>query len=96
MIFLSLSCRVITSTSKKLTIRRLLDIYKADVIFFQETMCLGIKAIEELKILIKYWEFVSIDALGKSSALLTRWNCRTLKLLNSWSIFSSIGVILAN
>ena len=66
MIVMTLNCRGLDNTPKKLAIRRMIEDYFLDVIFMQETMCDGSLLVGALEIMITEWKFVSVDSKGKS------------------------------
>ena len=65
MIVMTLNCRGLDNTPKKLAIRRMIEDYFLDVIFVQETMCDGSLLVGALEIMLTEWKFVFVDAKGK-------------------------------
>ena len=94
MIVMTLNCRGLASTPKKLAIRRLIEDQFLDVIFVQETMCDGSLLVNALEIMLKEWKFVSVDAKGRSGGLLLGWRYRHLHMLNAWACCSGLCVSL--
>ena len=84
MIMMTLNYRGLDSLSKKLVVKRLIDEKSLDVIFLQETMCDGCILVGELELLLKDWQFVSVDAKGRSGGLLLGWRTHNFDLLNAW------------
>ena len=73
MIVLSLNCRGSASIPKKLAVRRLVEEWFPNVMFLQESMGDGHIIAAELESVLKGWNFVSVDAKGKSSGFLLGW-----------------------
>ena len=94
MIVMTLNCRGLASTPKKLAIRRMIEDQFLDVIFVQETMCDGSLLVNALEIMLKDWKFVSVDAKGKYRGLLLGWRYRHLHLLNAWACCLGLCVLL--
>ena len=65
MIVMTLNCRGLASTPKKLVICRLIEEQFLDVIFVQETMCDGSLLAIALESMLKDWDFVSVDSKGR-------------------------------
>ena len=70
MIVMTLNCRGLASTPKKLAICRLIEEQFLDVIFVQETMCDGSLLVTVVESMLKDWNFVYVDAKGRSGGLL--------------------------
>ena len=70
MFLMTLNCRGLDILPKTLVVKRLIDEQSLDVIYIQETMCEGDILIKEMEILVKGWQFVSINAKGRSGGLL--------------------------
>ena len=70
MIVMTLNCRGLASTPKKLAICRLIEEQFLDVIFVQETMCDGSLLVIALESMLKDWDFVSVDSKGRLGGLL--------------------------
>ena len=54
-----------------------------DVIYLQETMCEGCMLVKDLELMLNGWQFVSVDARGRSRGLLVGWKTRNFLLLNA-------------
>ena len=74
--------------------QRLIDEQSLDVIFLQETMCDGCILVGELELLLKDWQFVSVDSKGRFGGLLLGWRTRNFHLLNAWDICSGLCDVL--
>ena len=70
MIIMTLNCRGLASLSKKLVVKRMIEAHSLDVIFLQETMFDGSILVLELESMLKGWQFISVDAKGRSEGLL--------------------------
>ena len=57
-------------------------------------MCDGSILVGELELLLIYWNFVSVDAKGRSGVLLLGWRTRNFQLLNAWALCSGLCAIL--
>ena len=84
----------LASLPKKLAVKRLIEKQSLDVIFLQETMCVGDILIKDMKILLKGWQFVSIDAKCRSGGSLLGWRIRNFILMNAWAMSLSLYVVL--
>ena len=73
MILLTLNVRGLASLSKKLAVIRLINQHVVDVIFLQETMIEGCVLVQDLEHLIHGWQFISVDAKGRSGGLILGW-----------------------
>ena len=89
---LSFNCRGLASTHKQSSLKRLVDRSTPDVIFLQETLgpCNVIK--ELLLKLLPGWDFIFLDARGRSGGLATGWKLTSFQLANSEGSPSYIGV----
>ena len=94
MIVMTLNCRGLASTPKKLVVRRLIDEQFLNVLFLQETMSDGSILVGELENMLKDWKFVSVDAKGKYGGLLLGWRYCHFHLLNAWALCSGLCVTL--
>ena len=83
MILMTLNCRGLTSLPKKLVVKRLIEQYALDVIYLQETMCEGGLLVKDMELMLKGWQFVSVDAKGRSRGLLLGWRTHNFLLLNA-------------
>ena len=57
-------------------------------------MCDGCILVREMELLLKHWQFVSVDAKGRSGGLLLGWRTHNFLVLNAWAMTSSICVVL--
>ena len=70
MILMTLNCHGLASKPKKLAVCRLVEDQHIDVLFLQESMGNGVLFADELESMLKGWNFLSLDACGKSGGLL--------------------------
>ena len=54
----------------------------------------GCILVKEMELLLKDWQFVSVDATGRSGGLLLGWRTCNFLLLNAWAMTSGICVVL--
>jgi exonuclease III len=90
--FLSFNWRGLASTHKQSSLKILVERTKSDVIFLQETLGLGSATKNLLSRILPGWEFLVLDAKGRSGGLATRWKMTTCRLVNSWGYYSCLGV----
>ena len=83
---MTLNCRGLASLPKKLAVKRLIDEQSLDVIFLQETMFDGCVLVKEMELMLKDWQFISVDAKGRSGGLLLGWRSPKFLLLNAWAM----------
>jgi hypothetical protein len=91
MIVLSHNCRGLANPAKNLAIKQLIDLHSPSILLLQETMIVGSKAVDSFTKSFPDWDFLALDASGKSSGILTGWRKSSLKLLNSWASPSVLG-----
>jgi exonuclease III len=89
---LSFNCRGLASPSKKSSLKRLVMSHQPDVLFLQETLADECSATQALLKLFPGWDFLGLDAIGRSGGLVIGWNQKKIKLLNSWASDSCLGV----
>jgi exonuclease III len=89
---LSFNCRGLASPSKKSALKRLVTLHQPDVFFLQETLTNERSATQALMNLFPGWAFLGLDASGISRGLVTGWNSRKIKPLNSWASDSCLGL----
>ena len=70
MITMTLNYRGLTSLPKKLAIHRLIAEHSIDVLYLQETMSGGELLVSEMESMNHGWNFLSVDAKGRSEGLL--------------------------
>ena len=54
----------------------------------------GCVLVKEMESMLKEWEFIPVDAKGRSKGLILGWRSRKFLLLNAWSMNSSLCVAL--
>ena len=94
MILLTLNCRGLASQPKKLAVKRLIVEQSVDVIFLQETMIEWCVLVKELELMIQGWQFISVDAKGRSGGLLLGWKSRKFLFQNAWAMTSGLCAVL--
>lgn len=89
---LSFNCKGLASSHKKSSLKRLVERIQPDVIFLQETMgdCASVQ--KALHSLLPGWEFLAMDARGRSGGLAMGWHKARCRFINSWGCFSCLGV----
>jgi exonuclease III len=92
MLFLSFNCRGLASPSKKLSLKRIVEIHKPDVLFFQELICEGGQIVGKLETLLGGWEFRFVDAQGRFGDLILGWHKRCLNCSHSWCVELGLGL----
>ena len=85
MITMTLNYRGLASLPKKLAVRRLIVEHIVEVLFLQETMCVGELLVSEMESMNHGWKFLSVDARGKYGGLLLGWRMRHFQLINAWA-----------
>ena len=88
MILMTLDYRGLVSKPKKVVVCKLVEDQHIDVLFLQESMGNGILFADELESMLRGWNFLSLDARGKSGGLLLGWRSRFFHLLNAWGVGS--------
>jgi len=63
-----------------------------DVLLLQETLGEGMEVDSKISFLLSNWIFITLDSIGRSGGLAIRWNCRTIKFLNSWGFEFGLGI----
>ena len=91
---MTLNCRGLASLPKKLAFKRLIEEQSLALIYLQETMCDGCILVKDMELLLKGWQFVSVDAKCRYGGLLLGWRTRNFLLLNAWAMTSSLCVVL--
>ena len=54
----------------------------------------GCILVKEMELLLKGWQFVYVDAKGRSGGLLLGWRTRNFLFLNAWAMNFGLCVIL--
>ena len=94
MILMSLNVRGLASLPKKLAVRRLIDLHSVDVLFIQETMIEGGVLVQDLELMIHGWQFISVDAMGRSGGLIVGWKSCNFLFLNAWALKAGLCAVL--
>ena len=89
---LSLNCRGLASTWKKLSIKRLISVQKSDVVLFQETLGPESTVTGPLKNTIKNFEFIARDARGHSGGQVIGWNPNVVNCIYTWRLYLGLGL----
>jgi hypothetical protein len=95
MLVTSLDIRILGKASKKLALRRLVEIHNPYILLIQGTLRDGKKVIDELSKSYKDWEFLDIDVVGKSRGLLTGRRSRSIRLMSCMFLYLGLGTILS-
>ena len=74
--------------------RRLVEDQLIDVLFLQEIMGDGKSLAGEMESLLFGWDFISLDAKGRSGGLLLGWRLRHFHFLSAWAMASGLFVSL--
>jgi len=74
-----------------LAIRRLIDIHNPNLLILQETMMEGDTTEKLFSSSLPGWNFIGLDAYGKSSSPLMEWRTHSLQLTNSWAMPFVLG-----
>ena len=91
---LSFNCRGLAGPHKKVALHRLVESSQPDILLLQETMGEEATIVPWLRALSKNWDFVGLDAIGRSGGVVTSWNTNTIKVENYWGFDCGLGVIL--
>ena len=94
MILLTLNVRGLASLSKKLAVIRLINQHAVDVIFLQETMIEGCVLVQDLEHLIHGWQFISVDAKGRSGGIILGWKYCNFLFHNAWAMKAGLCAFL--
>jgi hypothetical protein len=92
--FLSYNCRGLASPKNKIVLKRIIKHNQLSVILLQEKMYLEASMTNSLESLFPSWQFIRIDATGCSEVLAIRWCKKIVKIQNSWTLESCLGVDL--
>ena len=85
-----MNIRGVGGASKLLSLRRVCETVRPDIILIQETMVSADKAIEVFTKVVGRWFMSAVDASGKSGGLLSTWNPN----LALFDVFKSTAGIL--
>ena len=83
MIVMTLNCKGLASIPEKLVVRRLVEDQRIDVFFLREIMGDGHVIAGEMEVLLSDWNFISVDAKGRSMGLLLGWRTRLFNFLSA-------------
>ena len=89
---LSFNCQGLVSPFKKSSLKCLVLKTKSEVIFLQETMGPNEVIKGVLLYLFPGWDFVVLDAKGRSGGVATGWRVASCRLLNSWGSDFCLGI----
>ena len=94
MILMSLNVRGLASLPKKLAVKRLIDLHSVDVLFIQETMIEGDVLVQDLELMINGWQFISVDAMGRSGGLIVGWKSCNFLFITAWALKAGLCAVL--
>jgi exonuclease III len=83
---LSLNYRGMTNPSKKLAISKIGSLENPDILFLQETMLLRQNATKMISSSLPGWEFLVVNAIGKSGGIILASRSRDIQVQNSRGI----------
>eukprot|EP00253_Pinus_taeda_P014091 PITA_14091 len=89
---LSFNCRGLASASKKLALQRLVEVDTIDIILLQEILGPAEHITRSLQSLVPSWNFVAIDAVGRSGGLAIGYNPRSIRVDASWGGLGFMGI----
>lgn len=89
---ISFNCRGLVSPHKKSSLKRLVLRVGPDVLFLQETLGSSGAIKEALQSLLPGWEFMALDAKGRSRGLATGWRSTLCHFSNSSGCDSCVGL----
>jgi len=89
---LSFNCRGLASASKKLALRRLIEVEPIDIILLQETLGMVDHISQSLHSMIQRWTFVALDVARRSGGLAIGYNPRTIRVDASWGGSGFLGL----
>ena len=75
-------------------VKRLIEQQSLDIIYLQETMGDGGVLVKDMEFLLKGWQFVSVDAKGRSRGILLGWRTHNFLMLNAQAMPSGLCVLL--
>ena len=81
--FVSLNCRGLESTWKKLSLKRMMEVLSPEVILPQETMGLELEVETSLTSLLLQYSFTTQSAIGHSGGLEIGWKKTSIRCTNS-------------
>ena len=87
---LSLKCRGLESTRKKLAVKRMISVQALEVILIQETMGPELEVENLLSSILPLYSFTAHSARGHSRGLAIGWKKSCIRCTNTWG--SSLGL----
>lgn len=90
--WISFNCRDLAIPSKKLALKRLLDLEPCDIIFLQETLGMAEKITLVLHSLKPGWSFHALDVLGRSGGIALGVNSHSIKPISAWGGHGYLGM----
>ena len=91
---LSLNCKGLASTRKKLALKRMMEVLSPEVILLQETMGPEMEVEILLSSLLPLYSFTTQSAIGHSRGLSIGWKKSSIQCTNSWGSSFGIGAQL--
>jgi len=93
MISLSHNYRGLANPSKRLAIWKLVLLHNPILFVLHETMMDGDLVVKLISSSFPGWNFIGMDASGKSSGLIISWRIDSLQLTHSWAMPTVLGTI---
>eukprot|EP00253_Pinus_taeda_P001842 PITA_01842 len=93
MICLSFNCRGLANPDKRLALRDLLAQNPFDILFLQEALGVGLEVTTTLTSFLPDWNFITLDARGRSGGCALGINNKTTQMINCWG---RLGVLAMN
>ena len=90
----SLNCRGLASTRKKLALKKMMEVLSPEVILLQETMGPELEVETSLSSLLLLYSFTAQSAFGHSGGLAIGWNKTSIQCTNSWGSPLGLGTYL--
>ena len=91
---LSLNCRGLASTQKKLPLKRMMEVLSPEIILLQETMGPNMEVELLLSSLLQLYCFTAQSANGHSGGLAIGWKKSSIQCTNSWGSSFGLGAQL--
>lgn len=88
---ISMTVKDVRGSHKRLSLRRILESERLDVVLIQETMVSKEKACEFFGKLANGWEMTTLDVLGSLGGLATLWNLGSFNLI---PFLTSVGILV--
>ena len=90
--FLSLNCKGLASTRKKIALKRVVQVQKLDIIILQETLGTEEEVSRVLSSISSSFTFLAHSAKGHSGGLAIAWNTTMLHCENPWEASFGMGL----